>query len=644
MKIKNKMIALVVVCSLSITPCSFVYATGTDDESSEFLQAEQDELAVQSEISSDKTASKTVATDDPGADRYRGNIPEGFFDDSGIQLYSDNYIHNSRFDGYTIRKGIDVSQWNGNINWDSVKQDGIEFAIVRGAYRGYGTQGTLVKDQNVDYNLKQAVKSNVPVGAYIFSQATTEKEAIEEANYLLDVIDGYDITLPLVMDFEYASDGGNLTGRLYNANLSANEATEICRAFCETIENAGYTAMVYANKDMLENDLNASQISKDYPIWLAHYTTQTDYTGDYDFWQCTSTGRVAGITGNVDINYWYVEPDQTKELVENNGEWLLYIGGIFQSDFTGLEKIESTWYYFENGKWRSDYTGLAEYASGSQYYVKNGIIQQSFTGLIKFDGSWYYIVKGKCQKNYTGLAEYSSGSMYYMKDGTIQYGFTGLIKLEGLWYYIISGRWQSGYEGLAEHTGGSLYYIKEGIAQISFTGLIKFDGSWYYIVKGKCQKNYTGLAEYSSGSMYYMKDGTIQYGFTGLIKLESTWYYVVDGKWKSNYMGLVKYSSGTHYYVKSGVIQHGFTGLEKLNGVWYYIVGGRWRTDFTGLAKYSTGSWFYVENGIIDYSFTGLVKQGAHLYYVKSGKWQKSFNGTVYIDSQRYQVTNGEVD
>ena len=597
MKFSKKMLALTLVCLFIIEPCSLSYATGNGEIDTDAEMIQQSSLDLDTDVMEiQQEYVEGEENDDPGAGRYQGFISDGFFDDSGIQIYSDKVIHDSRFEGYTIKKGIDVSVWNGTINWDKVKNDGIEFAIIRGANRGYGSAGTLKTDTNVEYNLKQAEKAGISVGAYIFSQAITVKEAIEEANYLMDVVEGYNISLPLVFDFEYASDANGLTGRLYEADLSVKEATEICRAFCETVENAGYKAMVYANKSMLENDLDASQISKDYQIWLAHYTTQTSYKGEYDFWQQTTTGSVNGIEGNVDINYWYIK---SAELIESNGEWLYYIGDDFQEDFTGLEKINSTWYYIKNGKWQKNYTGLVKYNSGTQYYVKNGTIQHGFTGLIKYDSAWYYIVKGRWQSEYTGLAEYSSGTQYYVQAGKIQHGFTGLLKLNDKWCYI-SG--------------------------------------------GKYEPDYTGIAEYASGSHYYMKNGSIQYGFTGLIKLKNIWYYVVNGRWQSDFTGLAEYSTGTRYYVENGLLRHDFTGLISYSNRWYYITDGRWHSDFTGLAKYSTGSWYYVANGIINYNYTGFVEQGNYIYYVKSGKWQKNISDSVIIDGIEYTVSNGLLD
>lgn len=278
-----------------------------------------------------------AASDDPGSGRLSGsNIPEEFYDTdikpdstSDSELYnmpflnrygnstsvspytSQTYTHHAIFNDRTIIHGIDVSQWQGQIDWNKVKAAGIDFALIRVGYRGYGSAGTLsasTKDTYYDTNMANATAAGVNVGIYIFSQAITPEEAKEEAQYILDNIGSYNVTMPLVLDYEYASTSSGLGGRLYNANLSKEEATNVCLAFCQTIADAGYTPMVYANKSMLESQLNASDItSKGYRIWLANYTTNTTYGGTFDFWQYSSTGKVDGISGNVDMNFYYAQ-------------------------------------------------------------------------------------------------------------------------------------------------------------------------------------------------------------------------------------------------------------------------------------------------------------------------------------------------
>lgn len=242
--------------------------------------------------------------DDPGRGRLGGyDVPEEFFGKgTAMRAASTSVTHDSRFTGYTIKQGIDVSKWNNTINWSNVKKAGIEFAFVRTSYRGTET-GKLAMDPKAAVNMNGAAAAGIRVGAYIFSQAITKAEAVQEAEYLLGTVKGYNITMPLVFDFEYYSGG-----RLSKAKLSKRAQTDICLAFCDRIKEAGYTPLVYANLSMFTKDLYASEITAKYPAWLARYNNVAGYSGDYDFWQYTSSGKVSGISGNVDMNYWYIKP------------------------------------------------------------------------------------------------------------------------------------------------------------------------------------------------------------------------------------------------------------------------------------------------------------------------------------------------
>lgn len=265
-----------------------------------------------------------AATDDPGQGRLSGkSISEDFYESenpeapfflrsavgtTSVSPYTGlTYTHGERVSSRTMKHGIDVSQWQQTIDWAKVKAAGIDYAFVRVGYRGYsaGTLSESTKDSYYETNMKNATAAGIKVGVYIFSQAITVEEAKEEADYILDHLGNYKISMPLIMDYEYVS-GTTDGGRLKTANLTKEQATAICKAFCKRIKDAGYTPMVYANKSMLENQLDASKLTgTGYRIWLANYTTATAYTGEYDFWQYSSSGKVDGISGNVDMNFYY---------------------------------------------------------------------------------------------------------------------------------------------------------------------------------------------------------------------------------------------------------------------------------------------------------------------------------------------------
>ncbi len=215
------------------------------------------------------------------------------------------YNHDDKFANYEIINGIDISYYQGTVDFDKLQADGVDFLILRAGYRG-NTYGNLVADTNFATYANEAIKRNIDIGAYIYSQAITVQEAKDEAAFILDIVKGYDITLPIVFDFEYAGAGT----RLKDAKLTNEQRTDICNAFCEDVENSGYTAMIYANQSMLVDDLNDDELAKKYDIWLANFSTSPKYAGlmydcEYTYWQYSSTGRVDGISGNVDCNFRY---------------------------------------------------------------------------------------------------------------------------------------------------------------------------------------------------------------------------------------------------------------------------------------------------------------------------------------------------
>jgi GH25 family lysozyme M1 (1,4-beta-N-acetylmuramidase) len=202
--------------------------------------------------------------------------------------------------------GADFSKHQGTIDWASVKQSGVEFVILRAAVRGYGSSGNLMTDSQIAANIKGALSQNIDVGIYVFSQAVTTEEAVEEAERALDIIKGYDIKLPIYFDSEY-SGAPNRTGRA--DGLTKAERTSLAIAFCETVRKAGYKAGVYASKSFFYDNLDYAALqSRGYEIWLAHYISSvTDFKYPYNIWQYTSKGSIGGVQSeyaDLDIAYY----------------------------------------------------------------------------------------------------------------------------------------------------------------------------------------------------------------------------------------------------------------------------------------------------------------------------------------------------
>lgn len=193
--------------------------------------------------------------------------------------------------------GIDVSKWQKEIDWDKVKNEGVDFSIIRCGYRGSVT-GSLVEDPYFEQNIKGARAAGIKVGVYFFTQAVNEVEAVEEASMVISLVRDYELQYPVFIDTEGA--GGN--GRADSLNVE--ERTAVCEAFCTTVKNAGLEAGVYASRNWYNNKLTASTLES-YAIWLAEYRSVPLYQGYYQMWQYTSKGKINGINGNVDLNVSY---------------------------------------------------------------------------------------------------------------------------------------------------------------------------------------------------------------------------------------------------------------------------------------------------------------------------------------------------
>ncbi|WMJ85093.1 glycoside hydrolase family 25 protein [Oscillospiraceae bacterium LTW-04] len=201
--------------------------------------------------------------------------------------------------------GIDVSSYQGIINWKKVKAAGVDYAIVRLGYRGYGT-GNIRLDERYETNMTGAISADIPVGVYFYSQAITVEEAEEEAQFVLDKLSGFDVTYPVVFDMEEVNDEDARTNPLTQA-----ERTEITIAFCEKIKAAGYTPMIYGNIRWMIIHLDLARL-EGYDKWFAQYFKQPFFPYDFSMWQYTSRGTIDGIPHEVDLNLGLVDYAEDK--------------------------------------------------------------------------------------------------------------------------------------------------------------------------------------------------------------------------------------------------------------------------------------------------------------------------------------------
>lgn len=195
--------------------------------------------------------------------------------------------------------GVDVSAHQGRIDWQLVASSGIDFAMIRVGYRGYET-GKLTEDKYARANLEGAKAAGLQVGVYFFSQAVSVEEALEEAAFVMEIIEDYDINLPVVYDWEYISD----TAR--TAEVDPRTLTDCTMAYCDALAEAGYSPMVYFNSYQARKQMYLWELEA-YPFWLALYSSRMTYPYRIEMWQYTNTGSVPGIQGNVDLNVMFLD-------------------------------------------------------------------------------------------------------------------------------------------------------------------------------------------------------------------------------------------------------------------------------------------------------------------------------------------------
>lgn len=210
-------------------------------------------------------------------------------DENGYLSYADD-----KFKSLLV---VDVSDHNGKIDWEKVKDSGVQGAMIRVGYRGWGN-AEIVEDRYFQSNIAGAKAQGINVGVYFYSQATTPEEAIEEAEFVMDKVWGRRINLPVAFDME------PFMRQERFADHSKIQKTEMADAFLKVVKKFGYEGILYGNPTWLSNDVDMKKLAK-YPVWLAHYTSFTDWPYEFRMWQFTSEGRVKGISGDVDLNLYF---------------------------------------------------------------------------------------------------------------------------------------------------------------------------------------------------------------------------------------------------------------------------------------------------------------------------------------------------
>ena len=539
---------------------------------------------------------------------------DGQMKDRGDANYAARATTNSGWpnDPKAICKGIDVSYHNGTIDWKRVKQSEVEYAIIR---CGYGTNDKNQDDKKWEENVKGCIDNNIPYGVYLYSYADTVEKASSEADHAIRLLQGKKFKYPVYYDLEEEA---------IRKKLSKTEIANIAKTFCNKLSAKGYTVGIYANKDWFTNYLTDSCFNN-WTKWVAQYNTVCNYQGKYDMWQCSCTGKIPGISTNVDLNYSYSP-------FENSN------GGTTTEYSDGLNEIQGELYYFENNRIDTSYTGLAQYGN-EWYYIENGKVNWNYTGLAQRGIEWFYIEKGKLNWDHSGIVEYNNQWFYVVK-GRLDWNYTGLGQSDNDWYYIVRGRVNWGYTGLVQR-GIEWFYIEKGKLNWYHSGIVEYNNQWFYVERGRLNWNYTGLGQ-SDNDWYYIVRGRVNWGYTGLVQRGIEWFYIEKGKLNWYHSGIVEYNN-QWFYVERGRLNWNYTGLGQSDNDWYYIVRGRVNWGYTGLVQ-KGNEWFYVKGGKLDWSYTGLVQKGNEWFFVRNGRLDWGYTGLACNGEYYFYVKNGRLD
>ena len=407
-----------------------------------------------------------------------------------------------------LARGIDVSRWQGEINWSQVAADDVSFVML-------GTRSKGAVDPYFHRNIQQASAAGVKVGVYIYSLAVTVEMAEAEADFVLDLIHDYPVSYPVAFDMEDSTQG----------NLSKEELAAIANAFCKKISDSGYYPIIYANENWLKNKLDMSLM--DYPVWVARYSARPSYQNPV-MWQATSTGSVKGINGNVDIDFQFKDfsgqiPANTWRTI--NGKRYYYSNYAKQKNAWAQDS--SDWYYMDSEGLAS--TGWIT-VSGSRYYLDETTGKMQ-TGWRQDQGKWYYLGSSGAVKK--GWIE-DNGAWYYTDSNGIMQ--TGWLDADGKRYYMeSSGKMAVGWT----NQNGKWYYLDASGALAK--GWIQDNGSWYCSdTNGVMQTGW--LSE--GGKRYYLKGCGVM--ATGWREMDGAWYYF-DGSGAMT-TGMIEVN-GLHYYM-----------------------------------------------------------------------------------------------
>ena len=553
-------------------------------------------------------------------------------EEDGIALLSMDILP----DGATAQ-GIDVSEHQGRIDWNAVKASGVDFAILRVGFGAPSFGGRV--DYQFNRNISECERLGIPYGVYVYSYAFDNQQAADEASVVIDCLSGHNPRLPVYYDLE---------DRTIIADGRQSGIASRAQTFCNKISSAGYKPGIYANLNWFNNILTDPVFkSGSWDHWIAQYNSQCHYTGSYSFWQYTSRGKVSGISGNVDMNYAYVDVSlyywQLKE-----GTW--YYATSDGKAYTGWLRRGGAWYWLDPDAGGVMATGLHECNGSAYWFNASGAMA---TGWVLDGGTWYYatgsgaLASGWLSLNgawywldpsthamATGLHE-CGGSMYWFSSSGAM--ATGWVLDGGTWYYATG----SGALARGPVSVGGVPYCFDARTGAMLTGYqTDAQGARRYF--GSCGPlNGWGLVD---GSWYWFSDGIAS---TGWLYTGGSWYWLdpeADGAMAT---GLHVCNDAAYWFNASGAMA---TGWVLDGGTWYYATGsGALASGWLSL----NGTWYWLDPsthimatgvqtiGSGEYIFNSTGKMMANCWSNGDGSWMYHSSSSGAIDLKGIMTDSG---
>ena len=588
---------------------SNVSADASGDQVESDSAAQDSSAPDSSEASDAESASADAATDEVSDEASDDDIEAPLAENSWRYVdgslrsdLPDDYGANADFDGRAMHsmpkgataQGIDVSEHNGTVDWQSVKDAGIDFAILRVCFAGDTNGGRL--DYFFRRNVSECERLGIPYGVSLYSYARNEDDAQAEARLMLGALKGHSPTLPVYYDLEEQKTNADGSPKWTPFN-DPSKLASIAKTFCGQIAAAGYKPGIYANVNWFKNYLtDPCFLSSGWSIWTAQYWYGGRYDeclgltpeapAKYDCWQYSARGSVPGVSGDVDVSYWFgaglgdhwQETDEGKYYVSSNGQ-----------PYKGWKLISGLWYWFDPAKGGAMATGPAEVEGTWYVFSSSGSLSN---GWVRKDGEWYYGASGGKM-----VRGWMKGSAWYYTDPESGRMLTGAVEIDGKSYWLdpanggacARSAWVETPEGFlsyAANDGVLCMAVKDGVLykDATFTDVL------------------SGWVDCGDDRLYADSQGHV---LTGWQRIAGNWYL----------------------FDSNGIMHRGWYW----NGYAYYYLdksNGNMRTGWVS----DLGSWYWLDPDNGGAMATGWIKVGQNWYYLNPNNGGRMVTGPLMID------------